>query len=156
MGSPQFEVVIQGSRISPGDLLRAMSARASDLPKHTEEQKRAARRLGGGLLEYARRELAELYAKERMRGRAQRIGRAAAQILQERGHDYRLLGVVADMAKDRWILTIKTPGGKANVAVPRELADEVVDWGFREKMEELKQRVLYGIGLESIEARPHK
>jgi hypothetical protein len=129
-----------------------MRASVSELPKLTQEQKKAARKLGETPQQYARRELAELYAEERMRGRAERIGRAVAQILQEREHDYQLLGVVADTGKDRWILATKTPGGRANVAVSRELADEVVDWGFREKMEELKQRLLYGIGLDSIEA----
>ena len=156
MKSPQFEVVVQGSRISPEDLMRAMRASVSELPKLTEEQKKNARRFGETPQEYARRELAELYAKERMRGRAEQIGQAAAQILQERGHDYQLRGVVADMANDRWVLTVKTPGGRANVAVPRELADEVVDWGFREKMEELKQRVLYGIGVDKPEPNPRR
>jgi len=32
------------------------------------------------------------------------------------------------------ILTIKTPKGRTNAAIPREFGDDVVDWGFREHL----------------------
>jgi hypothetical protein len=81
-----------------------------------------------------------------MRARAGQLGEAVTEILENQGRDYQLLAVIADLFEERWILAIKTPKGTANVAVAREVGDEVVDWGFREKKEELKEKVLYGIG----------
>ena len=152
----RFDIEVLGHPMSLADWNRALAAPPSELPELDEDQKKAARSFGESPQEYARRELAGLYAEERMRARAQQLGEAVAHILAEQGHDYHLLGVIADTPKERWILTIKTPKGRANVALPRELGDDVVDWGFREKNEELRERVLYGLGLDKLEARPHR
>src|SRR5205823_3839149 len=47
-------------------------------------------------------------------------------------------GEVSEMVKragfEIEILTIKTPKGRTNAAIPREFGDDVVDWGFREHL----------------------
>jgi hypothetical protein len=143
-----FDIEILGRPVSVLDWQRALGASRAELPELDDDQKKAARKFGETPEEYARRELAGQYGEERMRNRAGRLGEAVTEILEKQGRHYQLLAVIADMFKERWILTIKTPKGRANVAVPREVGDEVLDWGFREQREELRERVLYGIGLD--------
>jgi hypothetical protein len=150
-----FDIEVSGHPMSIVDWSRALAAPRSELPELDDDQKKAARKFGDSLEEYARRELASRYGEERMRGRAGQLGEAVAEILEKQGHGYQLLAVIADMFKERWILTIETPQGRTNVAISRELGDDVMDWGFREKKEELKERVLYGLGHDKLEARPH-
>jgi len=152
MESLQFQVVVQGSSISPEDWLRAMRAPKSELPELTEEQKNAARGFKISMEEYARGELARLYGKERMSQRGRQLGEKVSQILETLGPAYQLVGVTSQMTKLRWVLTVQTPAGEANVFVARELADDVLDWGSREKVEELRSRLVYGLGRE--EAAP--
>jgi hypothetical protein len=156
MEAPQFQVVVQGSSISPEDWLRAMRAPASELPKLSGEQKKVARGFNTSGEEYARSELARLYGKERMAQRGRQLGEVVGQILESLGSGYRLLGVTSQMTKLRWVLTVQTPSGEANVFVARDLADDVLDWGPREKVEELRSRLLYGLGPEEVTARPRQ
>ena len=156
MGAPQFQVVVQGSRISPEDLVRAMNASESELPKLTQEQKKIARGFKMSQEEYAREELARLYGHERMLERGRRLGETASQILEVLAPDYRLAAVTSQMTKVRWVLTVRTPAGDANVFVPLELADDVVDWAPREKVEELRSRLFYGLGLEEAAPKPRR
>ena len=131
MESPQFNVVVQALRISPEDLVRAMRATASELPKLTEERKTVARGFKMSQEQYARQELARLYTHERMSQRGRQLGETVSRILEALGPGYRLAGVTSQMTKLRWVLTVRTPTGDVNVFVPRDLADDVVDWGPR-------------------------
>jgi len=151
-----FQIEVIGHPVSLADWERALAAPKSELPALDDDQKKEARKFGEPPEEYARRELAGRYGEERMRGRAGLLGEVVAKIREQQGRDYHLLAVIADMFKERWILTIKTPRGRTNVAVPRELGDDVVDWGFREQLEELKEKVLYGLGLDRVGARPQR
>jgi hypothetical protein len=143
-----FDVEILGRPMSLVDWKRALVAPKSELPPLDEEGKKRARFFGESLEEFARRELAGRYGEERMRHRAGLLGEAAAKILEGFSRDYRLLAVIADMFKARWIFAIGTPQGPANVAIPRDLGDDIVDWSLREGTEELKSKLLYGLGLD--------
>jgi hypothetical protein len=156
MEGPQFQVVVQGSSISPEDWLRATRVPAAELAKLTEEQKKAARGLKISGEQYARSELARLYGKERVAQRGRQLGEVVSEILEPLGSGYRLVGVTSQMTKVRWVLTVQTPAGESNVFVARELADDILDWGPREKVEELRSRLLYGLGLEETAARPRQ
>lgn len=147
-----FQVEILGHPISLADWTRALAAPKSELPKLDAYQTREARKFGEAAEEYARRELAGQYGEERMRDRAERLGQAVERVLKGLGPHYELLAIIADMFKDRWILIIKTPEGQTNVAVPRELGDDVVDWDLREKRDELREKLRYGLGLDDVAA----
>ena len=146
MEASDFQVVIEGSSISPADWVRASAARGTELPELTAEQKKVARGFKISEEEYARGELARLYGQERMRARAGRLGGIVEQMLGVLGSEYRLLTVTSETGKVRWVLTIQTTEGTANIFVPRSVVDDVLDWGAREVMEDLRSRLMYGLG----------
>jgi hypothetical protein len=157
MRNSDFDIVVSDHTTSVEEWDRAQKAPRSELPKLSAEQKDIAKKFEISEDEYARSVLAGLYGDERMRSRARQLGQVIQRVVGTLGKGrYRVKAVVAEMFKGRWVVSLRGDDTQVNVAIPRELADEVVDWGFREKMEDLKQRVLYGIGLDSVEARPLK
>jgi len=146
MKHASFEVVVSDYSVSVDEWRRAQEVRRSDLPELNQEQKEVARKFGVTEEEYARGVLAGLYGRERMSGRAQGLGEEVNKILEGLGPDHRVLAVVAEMFKGRWILRIQTPEKVVNVAIPRELADDVLDSGAVEDFEKLKTRVLSDLG----------
>ena len=148
MSGPPFEIVVADYSSSMEEWQRAYSAPKSELPELTAEQKETARSFKISEEEYARGVLAGLYGQERMKHRARRLGDHVQSILDEWGSGDRVVAVIYDTDKLRWILGIQTAGGTSHVAFPRELADDIIDWGLREQLKELKARLVQGLGRE--------
>lgn len=146
----RFEIVVPDYSSSVDEWQRAMQAAESELPKLTDEQKEVARKFKISAEEYARGVLAGLYGQKRMRDRAQRLGEWVQAILEEGGSGDRVTGVRYQMDRLRWILTIRTAEGEANIAVPREIVDDVLDWGLRDQVEDLRVRLRRGLGQSSV------
>ncbi len=149
-----FQVVASDYASSVGEWKRALEAPRAELPKLTSQQKEIVRKFGVTDEEYRRGLLAGLYGQERMRTRGQGLGELVEKILEGLGPGHRLVAVVAEMVKDRWVLRIQTPEKVANVSVPRELADDVLDSSVSDEVEKLRVCVLSGLGRkESIVKR---
>ena len=153
MKNPRFQIVVSDYSSSVDEWKRALGAPRSELPKLNEQQKEVARKFGISDEEYARGLLAGLYGEERMRQRGQHLGEVVEEILGGLGEDYRLAAVTAQMFEGRWILRIQTPAKIVNVAVPRELADDVLDSGAIEEIDKLKAQVLSAVGRNELIAR---
>ena len=133
-----FEVFVSGLSTTVEEWRRALNAPNSELPPLNAEQKEAAQRFGISEEEYARGYLAGLYGQDRMVARGAELGRAVEAILAGLGADYQLRAVIAEMTKGRWVVRIQTPQQIVNVAVPRELADDVIDSNTVQDQERLR------------------
>ena len=133
-----FGVFVSGYSTTIEESRRAMSAPSSELPELNADQKEAARRFGIPEEEYARGYLAGLYGQDRMLVRGNELGTVVEAILARFGTDYQLKDVIAEMAKGRWVLRIQTPQGIVNVAVPRELGDDIIDSNTIQDQESLR------------------
>ncbi len=150
---PTFEIVVSDAIISVDEWRRAQEARRSKLPKLNEQQKEVVRTFGVTEEEYARGLLAELYGQERMRGRGEALGEHVQEILDRLGEKYRVVAVLAEMVRGRWIVRIKTPDRVVGAIIPRELADDVLDSGDMDEVERLRVRVLSALGRNELIAK---
>jgi hypothetical protein len=148
-----FEVFISGVTVSPDAWKRALEAPANELPELTDEQKEAARKFKIGDEEYARGVLAGVYGEAAQRRRGERLGSVVNRVLTELGQDYRLQVVLREGVKFRWLLQIQTPDGIRDVQLPLDLADDVIDSEVREVVDELRQKILLGIGKSELAGR---
>ena len=148
-----FEVFVSGSTNSAEEWKRALEAPKEELPKLDSEQKEAAKRFGISAEEYARGVLAGRYGEDSQRELGRKLGRYVEQILAAGNGKYRLAAVRGEVMKSRWVLQIETPQGVRNLAVPLELADDLVDSDLPELLEELKSKVLAGVGAQSEGSR---
>ena len=146
MPEPEFNIFISGTTSSTDDWKRALEAPMSELPPLSEEQKDFARRFKVSDEEYARGVLAGKYGESAQRERALKLGDAVVQVLSGLGPQYRLLAVIREAVNFRWVLRIETPIGIRNVQVALDLADDVIDSGVFEVLEQLKQKVVAGVG----------
>jgi len=146
MKSPNFKVLVSDFTSSVDEWRHAQQVPKSQLPKLNDEQREVARKFKISEEEYARGVLAGLLGQKRQEARAQNLGEVIQRMLEGSTRHERVIAVIADMFKGRWIVQIQTPKAAINVAVPRELADDVLDWGLREQMEELRARLLYALG----------
>lgn len=145
-----FEVLVADSAIAVDEWVKAQQAPRSELPKLNGRQRQFARHFGVTAEQYSRGELAEAYARERMRSRGQELGERVKEILAELGPEYGVLAVVAEMVKGRWVVKIHSPERVVGVLVPRELADDALDLGDMEEIEKLRVRVLSGLGRKEL------
>ncbi len=143
---PNFKIFISGNSSSVEEWKRALQAPRSELPPLDDQRKEIARKFEVTGEEYARGLLAGQYGEERMQGRGQGLGEEVEKILEGLGPDHRLVAVVGEMFKSRWILRIQTPERVVNILVPRELADDVLDSAAMDEIEKLRQCVLSGLG----------
>jgi hypothetical protein len=150
MAEPIFEVFISGVTISADAWKRALEAPTKELPELTDEQKEAARRFKIGDEEYARGVLAGIYGEAAQRHRGEKLGSVVSRLLAGLGPDYRLEAVLREGGKFRWLLRIQTPDGLRNVQLPLDLADDVIDSELREVVDELKQKILFGLGRREL------
>lgn len=147
----QFEVFISGmSGGSSDDWKRAMSAPESELPQLSEQQKDVARRMGIPEKEYARGVLVSKYGEERQLERGRKFGAHIEGILSGLGGSYSLQALVREGVKLRWVARIATPKGIRNVAIPFEIADDVVDSAAIQDVERLKQLILKAVEREDL------
>ena len=123
-----------------------MAAPKSELPKLEKSQREIARKFGVSEEEYARGVLAGKYGEGRIRERGIELGKRIKSILEGVGSDYRLATVCSEMFNERWLVRIVSPKKVANIAVPRDLADDVLDSGAKGELEKLRTLVLSEIG----------
>ena len=155
MKDTPFEIKVPDYSSSPEDWVRAQQVPRSKLPALSDDQKGVTRKFKISEEEYARGVLAGVYGRERKVARARRLGEEVQRIFDELGTGDRVIALVYDMDRLRWIIRIRTREEVRNVAISAELADDVVDWALREQVEELKTRVLYGLGRDEAMEQRH-
>ncbi len=144
-----LEVDVRDSSSSVEDWIRAQRADRAELPELSGDERDVARRFGIGEEEYARGVLAGNYGRERKVQRGRQLGEEVQRILDDlSGGKDRVAALFYDGNKRRWIVTVETPHGLSNVAVPLDLADDILDWGLREQVQQLRSRLAYGLGWE--------
>ena len=145
-----FEVFVIGQTTSLEDWKRSLHAPSSELPELTEEQKTFARKFGISDEDYARSYLSMSYGQERMRKRGLALGTAIVQILVGLGPGYILQAAIYEATKMRWVARIQAPQGLLNVAIPLELADDIVDSNTVQDQEKLKTLLLSSLGRDEL------
>jgi hypothetical protein len=148
MRNSDFEIIVSDHTTSVEEWDRAQRAPRSELPKLDGEQKDMAKKFGISEEEYARSVLAGLYGDERMKSRARRLGQVIQRMLGGLGKGpYRVTAVVAEMFKGRWVVSLRGDDTRVNVAIPRELADDVLDSYTTDDITELKRKLVAGLRL---------
>lgn len=147
MASSHFQVVVSDYSVSVDEWRRARSAPKGDLPPLSQAQREVASKFGISEEEYARSVLAGRYGVLRLRTRATKLGEEVDKILFEVSPACRVVRVIADMVRNRWVVFIETPNREVGVSIPRGLGDDFLDSGTRETAEELKARVKSGLEL---------
>ena len=146
MAGNDFQIVVSDFSSSAEEWKRALSEEDSKLPQLSEEQKKWAKRFGVTEKEYARGVLAGQYGNERMRKKARALGEQVEEILEGLGTEYKLVAVLWQGSRLRWLLRIQTPTQIFGVPVSFEMADDVLDSAILEEIENLRVAVLTGIG----------
>jgi hypothetical protein len=146
MGTPQFKVEITDYSVSVDEWRRAHSAPKGELPELNELQREVAGRFGISEEKYARSVLAIQYAVRRLRTRARKLGEEVEKILLETCAECRVTRVVADLARERWIIVLQAPNRQVGITVSQETGDDFLDFATREATEELRTKVRSGLG----------
>ena len=141
MEAPQFQVEVSDYSVSVNEWRRAQNAPKDELPPLSEAQRDVANKFGISEEEYARSVLAGRYGVRRLRTRARKLGEEIEKILLEFSAECRVVRVVADMARERWVILIQTPTRQIGMTVPREIGDDFLDFMTSEAIEELNARV---------------
>ena len=143
---PKFQVFVSGFSSSIEEWRRALNAPTSELPELNPEQKEVVRKFGITEEEYRRGHLAGVYGQQRMQRRAIELGKAVEEILDGFAAGYQLKAVIAEMMKERWVVRIQTPKKIVNVAIDRELGDDVIDSNTIQDQERLEELLLSSLG----------
>jgi hypothetical protein len=153
MSATSFEISVSDYTSSVEEYRRAQSAPKSELPELTEEQRAVARGFKISGEEYARGVLAGMYGHKRQVERGRRLGEKVQIILDELGAAAHVTRVAYQMDRLRWLISIKTSDRVVDVAVPRELADDVLDTALREQAQQVRARVAAGLGIAPVTKR---
>ncbi len=140
-----FDVFISGGSTSVDEYLRAMAAPKSQLPELTPPQKLVARKLGLSEEEYRRGVLADRFGESRILERGKRLGQVVQTVLDGFDSEYRVEAIKAEMASFRWLVRITGADCDSVVAIPRDLADDVLDSGASEQVARLKNCLVKGL-----------
>jgi len=146
METPKFRVEVSDYSISIDEWRRAQNAPKGELPKLDELQREVATKFGISEEKYARSVLAIQYAVRRLRTRARRLGEEVEKILLETGAECRVTRVVADLARQRWIIVLRAPNRQVGITVSQETGDDFLDYATREATEELRTKLKSGLG----------
>ncbi len=149
----KFEVFVSDYSSSVDEYRRAMQAPLSELPELTAEQRTVAKKMGISEEDYRRSVLAGRLGESRMLRRGQGLGEIVEKLLDGLGPDYHVDAIKAEMFNSRWLVRVAAPDRIFNVAVPRELADDVLDSGTSEEIERLKNCVLSGLDRSELIAK---
>jgi hypothetical protein len=90
---------------------------------------------------YARSVLAGKLGTDRMKERATALGKLVSEIIADVNRKFEVLAVIAEMFKGRWLVRIQAREKVVVVAVPRELADDVLDSGITSEVRKLRSLV---------------
>jgi len=145
--TPKFRVELSDYSVSIDEWRRAHDAPKSELPELNAAQKEVAGKFGISEERYARSVLAGRYGMRRLRTRAVRLGEEVERILRDISSESRVTRVVADMARERWVIVLRTPAGQVGIPVSREIGDDFLDFPTREATDGLKARVRFGLEL---------
>jgi len=145
MATEGFKIFVSDFSSSTEEWRRALAADDSELPELTEDQKKWAKRFGVTEKEYARGVLVGNYGQERTKGKGRALGELVEEILQVLD-GYRLVAVLWQGSRLRWLLRIQGPEKTFGVPVSFEAADDVLNSGILEEFEKLKASVLAGVG----------
>jgi len=66
--------------------------------------------------------------------------------LTEIGEGYHLQSLLYEGVKFRWIARVESSQGTRNLSIQRDLVDDVVDSEVYESVQELKRRLMEGLG----------
>jgi len=147
----QFQVFISGmTGGSADDWLKAKSAPDSELPALSEAQKDVARKMGIAEAEYARGVLVSKYSEQRQKARGHRLGEDIIRILNALGPSYDLEALTREGVNFRWVVRITTPNDVKRIAIPLDVADDVIDSGTVQDIEGLKNIILKGLEREEL------
>lgn len=149
----EFDVFVSDYSSSVEEYRRAMTVAESELPELTEQQKTVARKMGVSEEDYRRGVLAGKFGESRMLSRGRKLGATIQELLEGLGPEYKVDAVKAEMFNDRWLIRILTPSRVFNVAIPRDLADDVLDSGAIEEVERMKNCLLTGVNRSELIAR---
>ncbi|HXZ78840.1 MAG TPA: hypothetical protein VEG30_02850 [Terriglobales bacterium] len=89
-------------------------------------------------------------AEERLRARGRTLGEKVQEILLGLGDQYRLLAVIWEGFRARWLVRIQSPRGVSEIPIPAEVADGVVESEGMDDTERLKNLVLFGAGRQDL------
>jgi hypothetical protein len=150
--NPPFQVIVNSFVQSPGEWKRVFEADAAGrVSQLSEDERLVAKKLGMGEKEVADKIKAGQYGELRLTANGLGLGEQAASILKVLGPDYKLLAVLWESSRERWVLRIETAESKiVSVAVPMELADDVLDSGALQDIDRLKNLVLFGVGRQEL------
>lgn len=147
MGTPQFKVEVTDYSISVDEWRRAHSAAKGELPELDELQREYASKFGISEEKYARSVLAVRFGVQRLRNRATKLGEEVQKILVAVSAESRVSRVVADLARERWVIVIQTPDHQVGVVLPRDLGDDFLDFSTSDSVEVLNAKVRTSLGL---------
>jgi hypothetical protein len=147
MQAQSFEVAVSDYTVSMDEWRRAQSAPKDGLPELTDAQREVAKKLGVSEEQYARSVLAVLYGVQRLRNRATKLGEEVQKILVGVSAESRVSRVVADLARERWVIVIQTGTRQAGVVLPRHLGDDFLDFSTVDSAEVLNAKVRTSLGL---------
>jgi len=150
MATQHFAVFVSGVTGSVEDWQKAMKAPKSELPKLNEEQKEVARKMAISEEEYARGVLAGQYGENRQRERGEGLGRRVEELLEGLGEPYRLIALIREVGKMRWVARINTPNEPKNIAIGVELADDIIDSATVQDLERLRILLLESLGRRDL------
>jgi|SRR5271165_861987 len=149
MATQDFRVYISGGTVTLDDWRQAMSAGEEDLPKLDEAQKEAARFVKMSEPEYARGVLADEIGSKRQQERGKRLGEAIGDILKRTGKPWILDSLVRRGTEGRWIARFTSDDRGAEVEIPIELADDVMDSNDRYPLVKLEELLKGRLGTAS-------
>ena len=141
METPKFRIDLSDYSVSIDEWRRAHNASKSELPDLNELQREVAAKFGISEEDYARSVLAGQYGMRRLRHRARRLGDEVEKILAEMHPECRITRVVADIARERWVVVLQTPKRQVGIAVAREVGDDLIDFSTVDALEELRAKV---------------
>jgi hypothetical protein len=150
METPNFDVVISGGTVSLDHRQRAINAAKEELPDLNEEEKEIARKRGISEEEYARRVLLAHYGEDLQRERGKVFGERIQKILEGLGSEYKLDAVIRQGTQLRWLARIEVGGKVFAVAIPMELADDIIDAGSDRDISRLRNLVFFGVGRQDL------
>jgi hypothetical protein len=145
------EVYISGATSTEDEWRLALVAPVDQLPSLSAEELEAAKRYGGSGEEFRRSKLANAQAVERLKSKGRKLRVRVREILARWASDCELKDVLWQGAKSRWMLRIREADNRtANVPIPAELADDVVDPSCDQDVERLKNLLLFGVGRQEL------
>ncbi len=150
MATEGFKIFVSDFSSSAEEWKRALTADDSELPKLTDEQRKWAKRFGVAEREYARGVLAGSYGQERTKGKGKALGELVAQILDGLGSEYKLIAVLWQGSRFRWLLRVQTPDRVCGVPVGFEMADDILESGILEAIGKLRTKVFAGVGRDDL------